>query len=187
MEHLLLLLFVPLLFPDLFHSGDDNDDADTPVPDVTGTEQDDVLDGTDRAEQITAGGGDDLVVAGSGDDTIQMDEGLDFALGEGRNDFFAVGLDEATDDAVTITDFDGTEDYLLLDVTDLDPSAIQADLTSTTDADNGDVSVFLAGQLVATLTNPADFNLSNVEVFVYQPAWHGVFSPLLLRARDDRP
>ena len=69
-EYFLLLLCVPFLFGDFFGGNNDDDGSDTNGPDIVGTEADDALQGTDLAEFITAGAGDDFVAAGLGDDTL---------------------------------------------------------------------------------------------------------------------
>ena len=274
MEYLLLLLFVPFLFGDLFH------DDDGGAPDINGTPEDDVLQGTGQAEDINAGGGDDLVSGGGGDDDLDLGVGNDVALGEGGDDLilggggddlvdggagndtiwlgkgddvidvgfldevgatdpagddrmsggdgddsiadwvgsdtltgelgqdlivsvdemgtedagdvtsggwgldtlvaddgdtvsgggsadeFHVYADEVSDAAVTVTDFDGAREQLILD---LDVGAFgdltDEDFTTETDPDTGDVSVLLDGQVVALLTNPAQFDpATNIEV-----------------------
>ena len=96
MEFLLLLLFVPFLFGDLF-GGHEDEDEDVSGPDITGTPDGEVLEGTERAEDITAGAGDDLVAAWSGNDTLHLDDGDDAGLGENGNDLIFGG---AGDDVV---------------------------------------------------------------------------------------
>ncbi len=81
MEALLLLLFVPLLFGDLFSQEDDE-----PAPDIVGSDQGERLEGTTEGEEIYAGGGDDLVTAWDGDDLLRGEAGDDELLAEGGDD-----------------------------------------------------------------------------------------------------
>ncbi len=91
MEYLLLLLFVPFLFGDLF--GHDEEDA-TPQ----GTEDADTLRGDADDELLDGKGGDDVIAAAEGDDTVVAGDGFDRVMGEEGNDrIFAGGLDDLID------------------------------------------------------------------------------------------
>ena len=110
--------------------------------------------GTKDAADVNAGGW--------GIDTLIADDG-DTMSGGGNVDVFAVVTDERADAAVTVTDFDGATEDLYLD---LDPDSFEgltaADVTMTRDPDTGDVAVLAQEQVLVLLTNPAQFDMSNV-------------------------
>ena len=58
----------------------------TDTPAITGTDDMDLLFGTNSGETIDVGGSDDMVFAGGGDDTIRGGEGSDWLFGDAGND-----------------------------------------------------------------------------------------------------
>jgi Ca2+-binding RTX toxin-like protein len=110
----------------------------------------------------------DLLDGGWGKDYIVGDDG-DTLVGGGFDDEFNVFLNEDNDAAVTITDFDGEAERLYLSVDEETfAGATEDDLTMEVDPVTGDISVFLLGQKVVHLVDPAGgFSLSNV----FLPEW----------------
>lgn len=107
--------------------------------------------GTDHAADVNSGGW--------GMDTLWGDDG-DTMTGGGNADDFTVYVDEADDSAVTISDFDGANETLFLELpADIFDGSVP-ELSAVTDPLTGDVTVSADGKPVAVLTNPANFDLA---------------------------
>lgn len=113
-------------------------------------------------DQVFGGGGNDLVIGDDGD-----------TLAGGTGNDLIVGLHERDDaEAVTVSDFDGNEDRLELDVDARVADLSQWTLFSHTDAQTGTVTVGLENNADSTqtielayLTNPSNFAVSQVALY----------------------
>lgn len=118
-------------------------------------------------DEVGSGDAPDLNSGGWGMDILIADDG-DTLSGGGNDDVFAVVTDELSDAAVTVTDFDGATEQLHLEI---DPDTLgfltAEDVTMTTDPDTGDVSILARDQVMVVLTNPTQFDMSNVVL----PGW----------------
>lgn len=125
---------------------------------LTGELGDDILDAVDRPGTDEP----DTLFGGWGYDTVIGDDG-DTMSGGGMADVITVFLDEADDQAVTITDFDADREVLNLQLDrDLFPDG-EDDLSTETDPETGDVSLFLGDQRIAVLQAPSgEFLVENV-------------------------
>lgn len=112
----------------------------------------------------------DLVIGGAGDDTVFGDDGDTLTGGAGA-DFFVTVSHDSTDNAVLVTDYNGAEDGLILDMRfgDLDPADWSP--VAATDAVSGDVTISLENasdpsRVIAfiALKAPMNFDLSQVQV-----------------------
>lgn len=108
----------------------------------------------------------DINAGGWGSDTMFGDDG-DAMTGNQGNDHFGVWIDQTTDRPVTITDFNGDDDTLALNVDSYYLTAIDyTGLSSSVDEVSGDVTVSVAGRAVAVLNKPLNFDLSKVEFYI---------------------
>lgn len=68
-------------------------------------------------------------------------------------------------EVATVPDFDGSTETLTLQVDkDLLGHATRADLTAETDRESGNITLALAGQNIAVLTDPRGFDLANISL-----------------------
>ena len=116
-------------------------------------------DGTNLPDQMQGGWGADYIVGDDGD-TIS---------GGGSTDEYNVVLNERDDAAVTIVDFDSATEQLFLSVDEQAfAGATGDDLAFQVDPATGDVSLFLQGQKVVHLVDPAGgFNPGSI----FLPEW----------------
>ncbi|UWQ60168.1 hypothetical protein K3722_08560 [Leisingera caerulea] len=112
-------------------------------------------------DEIYAGYGDDAVIAGDGDIV---------SLGEGADSLFVGDWIDADDDAVTVTDFNTSEDVL---VYSHDGQGPLPEFSITRDDDGtgeglGSALVFADGILIARLSGAGgSFSMSNLSIFDY--------------------
>lgn len=92
------------------------------IEDVTGSQSTDRIVGGDSGGWLTGLGGDDVIIGGAGADTLTSGEGADTLTGGAGADTFV--LDGSG--VVTITDFDASEDVIMVD-----GSAHGLDITGT--------------------------------------------------------
>ncbi len=115
--------------------------------------------GTEDAPDVSSGGW--------GIDTLFADDGDTMSGGENPDEFHVL-VDEEGDSAVTITDFDSANETIELDLTaDTFANAGPDDLQIETDPQTGDVTISVAGQVIALVIDPGSFDASNVVV----PLW----------------
>ncbi len=127
---------------------------------------DNQLEGWETADHAS-----DEVSGGAGNDLLIGDDGDTLTGGAGSD--LIVSLHERDDaEAVTVSDFDGSEDRLELDVDARVADLSQWTLFSHTDTDSGTVTVGLEnnsdpGQTIelAYLTNPSNFAVSQVALY----------------------
>lgn len=100
---LLLLLALPLL---IFGFGDQGGSEDT---EIDGTPGDDTIEGTNRADQISAGDGSDFVNGLSGNDEIDSGTGDDLVFGGPGNDVIRM---DSGDDFTADHRFDDNDDLI---------------------------------------------------------------------------
>ncbi len=131
---------------------------------LTGELGRDYIDTVDNAGTAQAA---DMNSGGWGGDTLWADDG-DTMSGGGNSDDFNVWIDETSDEAVTITDFDGATETLDLDFDQATFDGLTVDdVTLSTDPDTGDVSIMALDQVVAVLTNATNVDVLNVGL----PEW----------------
>lgn len=162
--------------------GDDTvhgDAGNDSIWDYSGTN---VLDGGDGNDAIsatdnqldgweTAAHAADAVAGGAGDDLLIGDDG-DTLTGGAGNDLLVTIHERADGEPVTVSDFNGTEDRLELDVDARVADLTQWSLFSSTDTATGNVTVGLENNAdpaqtveLAYLTNPANFAISQVALY----------------------
>lgn len=127
---------------------------------------DNQLDGWETADHTP-----DQVFGGAGNDLVIGDDGDTLAGGTGSD--LIVGVHERDDaEAITVSDFNGSEDRLELDVDARVADLSQWTLFSQTNAETGTVTVGLESNAdptqtieLAYLTNPANFAVSQVALY----------------------
>jgi Ca2+-binding RTX toxin-like protein len=112
----------------------------------------------------------DFAGGGDGDDFLLADSGDTMDGGAGNDSFNVIfrdasydGVTEVNDSAALVMDFNGGQDFLAIQYlteTDVDPDA---ELIATTDPDTGDVTLSFDGVDLVILTNPTNFNPSDVQ------------------------
>ncbi len=125
---------------------------------VAGTKGDDIVTGTDLAEQLQGDRGDDTILAGAGNDTIYGGKGHDELFGEAGDDLFIAMADYCRSDH-----YDGGAGYDVIDATAVDKLIIGGGLdtgdsieeiigngTTVVHGTNGDEVLDFSG---TTLTN----------------------------------
>ncbi|MDO8984092.1 calcium-binding protein [Cypionkella sp.] len=129
---------------------------------------DNQLDGWETAAQAS-----DHVAGGAGDDLLIGDDG-DTLTGGSGNDLMVTVHERDDAEAITVTDYDGNEDRLELDVDQRVADLSQWTLFSQTDADTGTVTVGLESNAdpdqtieLAHLLNANNFAISQVSVFQF--------------------
>ena len=127
---------------------------------------DNQLEGWETAAQTS-----DQIAGGAGNDLVIGDDGDTLAGGSGND--LIVSVHERDDaEAISFSDFDGSEDRLELDVDARVADLTQWTLFSHTDTETGTVMVGLESNAdpeqtieLAYLTNPANFAVSQVALF----------------------
>ncbi len=166
----------------LFETGQRGDDT------IHGDSGDDNIFDYDGSNSLYGGDGDDIVVindnswyhapdhssdrgeGGNGDDNLSADLGDTMNGGAGADNFGIISYDpeffdqtDIIDEPALIEDFNGADDSLTMiywTQTSVDPNAA---LTAETDAESGDVTLSFDGINLVILTNPANFNLADVQ------------------------
>lgn len=141
---------------------------------LTGSGGDDILSAIDALrDDGTQGpasqlGTADNLSGGAGDDALIGDEGDEMTGGTGNDDFY-VAIDEArSQDVVTITDFNVSEDSFA--VLRLDETSEEADVTFAENTGQNSITAFFNGAEIAVLNGLDAGDIENISVAVFDEA-----------------
>lgn len=129
--------------------GNDGDDE------VRGSRGDDVVFGGDGDDIVRGGKGDDTLIGGSGDDTLTGHNGSDVFVFNPTNFIEGEIEDIQFEGDDVVTDFDASEDRILLDLSSLDEETIDA-VASENDPDTLELADLVTAGLLGVADSDGD-------------------------------
>ncbi|MBC6437304.1 MAG: hypothetical protein GDA52_04000 [Rhodobacteraceae bacterium] len=132
------------------------------IKDIGGSDHNDTLTGDSQNNWIDGGEGDDSLTGAAGDDSLQGEEGNDILNGGAGADHFL--FLESASGADTITDFDATEDKIVLDAGAFaDFAALSGKITASGD----DVLITLSEGNTITVQGADLKDINTADVFMF--------------------